>query len=212
LKTFVGAILVLVTALAAPLRGDEETTESASAPKELPNLLQLDARRAVHEGNRLLLEGKADVALNAYDHAKKLRPEAREIAFDQGLARYEQREFEEAREAFREVSALADDVLGHDALYGLGICDHAEGLENVEQDPQLAMSLLENAMTRYHDVLKKQPDHRAARDSNRKAAMMWRELKRQLQQQSERGRGRGISERSTETRGTGAEVAAIRIE
>jgi len=185
LKTCVGAILLLATAFAAPLQGDEGTTEPAGPPKELPDLLRLDARRAVREGNRLLLEGKADVALDAYDYARKLRPEAREIAFNQGLAHYEQREFEQAREAFREVSASGDDALGHDALYSQGVCDHTEGLESVEQDPKLAMSLLENAMTRYHDVLEKQPDHKAAHDANRKAAMMWRELKRQLQEQQQ---------------------------
>ena len=60
-----------VTTAVAPLRGDESATETASLSKELPDLAQLDARQAVYEGNRLLLEGKADAALSAYDHARK---------------------------------------------------------------------------------------------------------------------------------------------
>lgn len=176
-------ILTVVMAGTVPAQGDENQAESASPPKELPNLLDLNARRAVREGNRLLTNGKPHIALQAYDYAEKLRPEAREIDFVQGLAHFDRRELDEARQAFREVSASGNDALAHDALYGLGTCDHAEALDSVAQNPQLALSLLENAMKRYHEVLTRQPDHQAARDANRKAALMWRELKRQLQEQ-----------------------------
>lgn len=185
MKRCARAILTLVVVAAVPAHGDEASPESANPPKELPILFDLDARRAVSEGNRLLIDGKPDVALQAYDYADKLRPEAREIDFVRGLAHFEGKEFEEARVAFRRVSATDDDGLGNDALYSLGTCDHTEGLDSLEQDPQLAVSLLENAMKRYQDVLAKQPEHKAARDANRKAARLWRELKRQLQEQQQ---------------------------
>lgn len=150
----------------------------------LPNLPDLSAREAVREGNRLLGDENPTAALEAYDHAEELRPEAREIAFAKGLAHYERKEFDQAREAFRKAAAWTNDSLADDARYSLGTCDHAEGLDNLN-DPQLAMSLLESAMQRYHDVLAGQPEHTATRDANLKAASMWRELKRRLQEQQQ---------------------------
>ncbi len=178
-------VLTVITLGIMPAQGDENQADSASPPKELPDLFDLNARRAVREGNRLLTNGKPQIALQAYDYAGKLRPEAREIDFVRGLAHFDRRELDEARQAFRKVSASGNDALAHDALYGLGTCDHVEALDSVAQDPQLALSLLENAMKRYHEVLTRRPDHQAARDANRKAALMWRELKRQLQEQQQ---------------------------
>ena len=172
------ALLVSVASLGsgATFAADEDT---APAPVELE---RLKAYQAVREGNRRLLEGHPNEALEAYTHAETQRPDAREIAFVKGLAHYRLDQFDEAREAFQKAENFADDDLAEDALYSLGTCDHTEALETLE-DPQLALSLLEDAMRRYHDVLARQPDHHAARDANRKAASMWQELKRQLEQQ-----------------------------
>jgi len=141
------------------------------------------APKLVREANELLRNDKAAEALNAYDEAAKLRPDAREIAFDQALARYRLGEFDQAREAFNRAATGASDALADDALYGLGAIDHAQAL--AAGDPKEALSHVENAMRNYQTVLANKPDHAAARDANLKAASYWRQLKQQMEQQQQ---------------------------
>ena len=158
----------------------------------------LSVRDVVREGNRRLLEGEAEAALGAYDQAVKLLPDAREIAFGRGLANYDLKRFDEARAAFEQVAVEGTDALATDAQYGIGTCDHVEGLENTD-NPELAISLLESAMRRYHRVLAENPHHQAALDANMKAASVWRRIKemqeqQQQQQQSDDGEKDGEDE------------------
>ena len=146
--------------------------------------VELDAPQAVRQGNSHLTNGQPDKALEAYRHAEELEPDAREIAFVEGLAHYDLKDFDAAREAFRK-AALGNGPLADDALYSLGVSDHAEALTNIDGNPQAALGLLEGAMRRYHDVLARRPEHTATRDANFKAAHMWRELKQKLEQQQQ---------------------------
>lgn len=141
------------------------------------------APKLVREANELLRSDKAAEALSAYDEAAKLRPDAREIAFDQALARYRLGEFDQAREAFNRAATGASDALADDAVYGMGAIDHAQAL--AATDPKEALSHVENAMRNYQTVLGNHPDHSAARDANLKAASYWRQLKQQMQQQQQ---------------------------
>jgi len=170
-------LLLIGITLVAPLQAAADERESTAT-----DLTDLNAHQAVREGNHRLIEGHPTTALEAYQHAEALEPDAREIAFVEGLAHYDLKEFDKAREAFRKAAAFASDSLADDALYSLGTSDHTEALENMD-NPELALSLLENAMGRYHEVLGRQPKHTLARDANFKAASVWRELKQQLQQQ-----------------------------
>jgi len=170
-------LLLIGITLAAPQQAVANDKEATAG-----DLADLNAHQAVREGNRQLTEGHPIVALEAYQHAEALEPDAREIAFVEGLAHYDLEEFDKARVAFRRAAAFASDSLADDAMYSLGTSDHAEALGNMD-NPELALSLLENAMGRYHEVLGRQPKHTLARDANFKAASVWRELKQQLQQQ-----------------------------
>ncbi len=159
--------------LGAGVRADSE-------PPDSPN--ELDAYEAVREGNRFLTDGKPSEALALYEHAQEQIPDAREIAFVQGLGHYALGEYEAAREKFQAVTVGKADALADDALYSEGACHHAQALANM-QDQKQALSSLEAAMQRYHSVLSSQPKHPAARDANFKAATVWRQLKEQLEQQ-----------------------------
>jgi Ca-activated chloride channel homolog len=141
------------------------------------------ASTLVRQANELLLGDKPAEALRTYEQAQSLKPDAREIDFDQALAHYRLGELDKAREAFTRAAGGAGDKLADDALYGLGTCDHAEAL--TAEDPKQAVPKIENAMRQYQNVLANQPDHAAARDANRKAASYWRQLKQQMQQQQE---------------------------
>ena len=194
MRTLITAIMFALSLPALGAVGDEnEASDPAPARRgsSLPSrLFDLSPRQAVREGNRLLIEGDSAAALEAYQLAEQLEPDAREIAFVKGLAHYELGEFDKAREAFQKAGALADDSLANDASYSSGTCDHLQALQSTD-NPELALSLLESAMRRYHDVLAKEPNHEAARDANLKAATMWRRLKGQLQRRQQQQQDSG---------------------
>jgi Ca-activated chloride channel family protein len=152
--------------------GDEASKPPISAPK------------AVREGNLLLKAGDAASALERYRQAETAQPGAREIAFDRGLGHYALGQFDEARQAFEKAAGGAGDALADDAVYSAGACDHAEALAG-GANPKAALSKLENAMQRYQSVLSRRPEHQPTRDANYKAASMWRELKKKLEQQKQ---------------------------
>jgi len=139
----------------------------------------------VRDGNRLLRSGDAPAALRNYQRAGELIPHAREVAFLEGLAHFDLKEFDQAREAFERAGPFENDAFADDILYSLGAADHAEALEKLESSPQEAVGLLENAMHRYRDVLSRRGNHQAARDANFKAASMWKQLKQMMQQQQQ---------------------------
>jgi Ca-activated chloride channel family protein len=139
----------------------------------------------VRRGNKLLLEEKPGEAIEIYDEAQKVAPDAREIAFGKGLGYYKLGEFDKARSAFEEAAAARDDSLADDALYSIGTVDHTEALAGQGGDPKASMSKLESAMQSYQNVLARNPQHAAARDANLKAATMWRQIKEQMQQQQQ---------------------------
>ncbi|MBU0717276.1 MAG: hypothetical protein KJ749_03430 [Planctomycetes bacterium] len=160
--------------------------QEADVPPEKPRLDvgQLSAREAVREGNRLLREGDPRSALEAYEQAKTLRPDAPEIPFVEGLAHYALEEYEDARHDFKKTAADEKDQLADDALYSIGATYHAEALKSL-QEPEVAIEKLEAAMDQYRQVLADQPDHAAARDANRKAASLRRQVKQMLEQQQQ---------------------------
>lgn len=191
---FASAVLCVATSAAstvaqpaevAPNAPDVATEGAIPMPVALtpaPTEIKLDAYDAVREGNRLLRAGHANDALRLYEHADQLKPDAPEIAFAEGLSRYALGDYDQARESFRGVSLGQAGVLADDALYSEGASYHAEAL-GVMDNPQLALSYLENAMQRYQRVLKHRPDHEGAKDANYKAAHAWRQIKQMMQQQ-----------------------------
>jgi len=172
--------IVVSNVLGARAHADEPSVSSVA-----PDLDRLDAFHAVQEANQKLLSGDADRALELYDEAAKHEPDAREVALGRGLGHYAKQEFDLAKDEFLKAAAGKNDGLGADAAYAAAACEHAAALAS-QGDPKPAVSKLENAMRGYRDVLSTHPEHPSARDSDRKAATTWRELKRQLQQQQQK--------------------------
>ena len=157
---------------------------NVSRGQEPAGFEQLNAHEAVRRGNQLLIDGDAPMALEAYEHAKGLMPDALEIPFVQGLGHYALKEYEPAREAFEKVALSKNRKLANDATYSVGTTFHAEALESAAE-PQLAIEKLEIALQRYQSVLANESDHTEARDAIVKAASMRRQLKRMLEQQQQ---------------------------
>lgn len=179
--------IVIVAAMISGLAGVKAKSSEAAVPQT--SWAHLSAAQAVREGNRRLLDGMPASALEAYRHARKLEPDAREIDFSQGLALFELGRYEEAREAFENAVTSSSESLVDDAIYCVGTTYHAQALR-VAGNLQEAIALIETAMQRYRTVLAHQPDHEAAGDANHKAARMWRSLKEQWRQQQQRQHGR----------------------
>ena len=175
---FVAALLCGMAFLATDARAQNETRAGKHADPTL------SAPQLVHEGNQMLLNDKANLALEKYDQAKTLAPNAREIAFARGLSHFKLGDYDLAREEFAKVAGSAGDALADDALYSQGTCDHAKALADSD-NPQQAMAELESAMRTYRNVLARDPNHKQARDANFKAASMWRRLKKKMQQQEQ---------------------------
>lgn len=181
--------LMLFAALAASLMSLTPAAAQNAADKTDPqpqrdatDVSQLDAPAAVREGNRLLRADELSSALQAYEHAQSIEPDAREIDFVQGLAHFKDGAYDLARQSFEDAATASSDKLVDDALYGVGTTYHAEALAR-QDDPQEAFPLLEQAMKRYQEVLAHQPDHQAAKDANYRAASKWRVIKKQLEEQ-----------------------------
>jgi flagellar biosynthesis GTPase FlhF len=170
--------------------------QPAFAQPQLQPPAATNAPKLVREANELLLGDKPAEALRTYEQAQSLRPDAREIAFDQALAHYRLGEFDKAREAFTRAAGGVADALADDAQYGMGTCDHAEAL--TAKEPKEAVGRIENAMRSYQSVLGNQREHATARDANLKAASYWRQLKQQLQQQQQQNQDQQNQEQNDE--------------
>jgi len=144
----------------------------------------IDPYESVHEGNILLKDGNFADALERYERAKKAKPDAREIAFAEGLSQYHLGDYERARDLFRKAAAGKYDPLADDATYSIGTTYHSDALLG-KDDPKAALSRLEQAMEHYQNVLNHDPDHAAARDAYRKAGTTWHTIKQQMQQQQQ---------------------------
>ncbi len=144
--------------------------------------IRVDPYEAVHEGNQLFKSGKPKEALTLYERAEREKPDAREIAYAEGLSQYQLGDYEQARALFRKAAAGKNDALADDATYGLGTTYHSDALLS-KDDPKAALANLEQAMEHYRAVLRHNPHHAAARDAYRKAGAVWRRMKQQQQQQ-----------------------------
>ncbi len=143
---------------------------------------KVSAREAVRLGNKHLIEGDAKGALQYYDEAQQLEPNAPQIAYVKGLGYFAAENYDEARQAFEQAAASDNDQLAGDAIYGAGITYHAQALASLD-DPKAAIGNLESALERYRTVLAHEPNHQAAKDAEVKAAMLRRQLVEQVKQQ-----------------------------
>jgi Ca-activated chloride channel family protein len=146
---------------------------------ETPSAAQL-----VREGNRLLVDGNAQEALQRYRRAEVLEKESPHVAYDLGMAQFELKQFEEARKAFDKALYAKDSALSRRARHGLGTADHSEALGKLET-PDEAIKLLEGAMAHYSAVLEEERDSKPAQTAIRRAALMRRKLMDELKRRQE---------------------------
>lgn len=142
------------------------------------------AREVVREGNRQLLAGNAHAALDAYQQARTIVPDAPEVSFVEGLGHYHLKDYAKARQSFEQAATASNPALVDDALYSVGTTYHAEALEESDH-PEAGIEKLESAIQRYQGVLAGNPQHEFARDAYLKAASLRRQYIQQMQQQKQ---------------------------
>lgn len=181
-------VVITLIAMSAPRRCGVAIAQDTPAPDAVASGVTtegpIDPYQAMREGNRRLKEGKPAEALELYERAHRELPDAREIAFAEGLSQYHLGDYERARSLFRQAAAGENDSLADDATYSIGTTYHSDALL-ARDDPKAALAQLEQAMEHYQSVLSHDPDHAATRDAYRKAGATWRTIKQQMQQQQQ---------------------------
>jgi Ca-activated chloride channel family protein len=110
------------------------------------------AAKKVAEGNAAYAAGDYGKALEAYGAAAPDCPECPELAYNQGLVHYRQRDFAKARDAFNSALATRDLHLEARAKFNLGNVAYSEALEKMSALKE-AIERAEQATDRYRDAL-----------------------------------------------------------
>ncbi len=169
----------------SPAQTASKRPPAQSTTQAAPALPGADASKAstpaelVREGNKRFLSGQIAEALEQYQRAAPLKPDSSELAFNLGLSHLKLGEFDLAREELRKAATGGDAGLSGNAMYALGLVDHAEALKLAGEDAGKAVERTQDAIRKYHDVLSVDSAHAGARDAWNKAASLWRQLKDQ---------------------------------
>jgi Ca-activated chloride channel family protein len=137
----------------------------------------------VSEANEALSAGDYGKALQGYEQAAEIEPEALEIAYDQGIAYYRMGDYEKAAEYFSRVLAAEDASLDAKARFNLGNSAYATALQQQQTDAQAAIAKLEEATNRYREALDITPNDLDARANIERAQRLKELLLEQMQQQ-----------------------------
>ncbi len=140
----------------------------------------LDPIERVREGVRLFEQGEFEAAAAAFSDASVARPEDSLITFDRGSVALAQGDWDRAIELLQEASLARDTPLATRALYNLATLSLVRARELFGERPEDAeeevmtegIELLQQAIGRYRDCLRLDPDHGDARH-NLELIRMW---------------------------------------
>lgn len=144
------------------------------------------ANRDVERANALYAAGKFEEAAEVYERLAQERPESPELQFNRGAAHYQLGDLSKAREAFEQAGVLSKDGgLQARSAYNLGNCAFKEGQEKVAQDPESAISSLNQSMGYYKDALSRDKSLEAAAHNLEMVKRTIQELRQQQEQQKQ---------------------------
>ena len=138
----------------------------------------------VHEANKLYAAGDYDKALETYKLAEVDCPECPEIAYDEGLVRYRQRDFEGARKLFNQALSTKDLDIEAKAKFNLGNVAYSQALEKMS-NLQEAIEQARLAIAHYRDALDVNPQDNDARANIETAQLLIKDLLDKQKQQQE---------------------------
>lgn len=136
-------------------------------------------------GNRLYSNGNYQQALDAYALLETDLPDNPELAYNEGLALYRQRDFTRAAEKFNEAILNTRELsLEARAKFNLGNVAYSQALEKMS-DLQEAIDHARDAIRFYRDSLELNPDDRDARTNIEIAQLFIKDLVDKQKQQEE---------------------------
>lgn len=144
------------------------------------------AASLIEDGNRLFSSGSFDEALAAYENASVEAPEAAEIFFNKGAARYRKEEFTESAKLF-ESAALKTKDRKLEALskFNQGNCFFKESERQQDSDLQKSLEALKTSILHYQQALKINPELSDAAHNLEVARLTVKNLLDQINKQKE---------------------------
>jgi Ca-activated chloride channel family protein len=165
--------MILTALLCAVLLGDGES-----------------ARELVEAAQLAMNTERFEDAMDLYEQAGVLMPDAAEIPFNMGVAAYRAGDFERASTLFDRAGTLASDpLLQAQAAYNLGTTSAQQAISSRTDDPAVAQAQMEDstaslktALEKFRDAIAMNPDDEDAR-ANGELAWQWLKQLEQLQDQ-----------------------------
>ncbi len=153
------------------------------------------AKSLVEKGNKAYAEGDVNTALQAYTEAQEKLPDDAIIAFNRGVAQYQQGNYAEAQKAFSDAMKSDDTALQAAAHHNLGNClvqSAQQQMKEMQQEPQKGMDagkeLLKQSIPAYRKALELDPKLMAAAKNiefTRAQIQQLEKLQKKMQQQQQ---------------------------
>ncbi|MCH8963751.1 MAG: tetratricopeptide repeat protein [Planctomycetes bacterium] len=139
----------------------------------------------VRQANAHLQAGQYDEAIEKYEQAAELLPDAAEIAYNRAIGHYRKGDFENAKEQFITSLKTRDPELEAKAKFNLGNCAYAAALAKKDNIPE-AVEHLKSAILHYKDAIESNPQDTDARINIEMAQLLMKDLlDKQKQKQEE---------------------------
>jgi Ca-activated chloride channel family protein len=162
---------------------DRPPVATTDAPKEITTV------QKINQANALVREGQFEAAIRQYDDIPINNPLSTTAAFNRGVAKFREGDFESAKSDFgRAVESsigTSTSELATSAYYNLANCDHVQAIATSESDATVAMGLLESAIEGYRRALRIDSTHEEARTNVQLAKRLLDELKANEAQEQE---------------------------
>ncbi len=148
------------------------------------------AKSLVEKGNKAYAEGDVNTALQAYTEAQEKLPDDAIIAFNRGIALYQQGNYEEAQKAFSNALKSDDITLQAATHLNVGNCLFSQArLQNDQRDLETAKKTLENSLPLYRKAFKLNPELTVAakniEKTRKEIKRIQNEIKKQEKQQQQ---------------------------
>jgi Ca-activated chloride channel family protein len=142
-----------------------------------------DGVRQINSANQTLLDGNVDEALAQYQLAEQSVPASPLLAYNKGVAFYQQGNIEQARQSFTNAVDTDDPELASQAAFNLGNCHYATAVEQLTTDRNVAIESLRTAIAHYRSALQTNPSDADARFNIELARQLMQQLREQEEQE-----------------------------
>ncbi len=157
-----------------------------------------DGVEHLNSANQALLDGNFAEALAGYQLAEQAMPASHLLAYNKGVAFYQQGQIEQASQSFAQALDTDDPDLAAQAAFNLGNCQYATALEQIETEPASAIESLRIAIANYRTALQINPADTDSRVNIELARQLMQRLEQDQQQQDQQQQDQATTGSTTE--------------